>query len=216
MNNTLNPITPAEPEYISITDAAKLIRAQLAKKFPGVKFSVTTTKYSGGGHVNVKYTDGPNYSEVEKVVAPYGGTGFDGMIDGTYCNYSWLAPDGSAAWAYTAGTSGSVPEWMGDPHAAGCRYVRFSGYSPSVSRTVSDALYWSKIIQFEQETGFTVRHRWAEWKGEVEIYRIHAFHSYIDGEERTPRRILEENYGMVFDGPDFPIMHPKEMELRTR
>jgi hypothetical protein len=78
---------------VSATDTAKLVRHWLKTEFPGVKFSVTTDRYSMGAALNVDWTDGPTVQEVDAVVAPFVGEGFDGMTDGTTHNMAWLFPD---------------------------------------------------------------------------------------------------------------------------
>ena len=67
--------------YISTTETAKIIRVELAKAFPGIKFSVTSDKYSGGSSVNVKWIDGPTMKQVEAVAGKFHGASFDGMQD---------------------------------------------------------------------------------------------------------------------------------------
>jgi hypothetical protein len=58
-------------EYVSVAETAKQVRAALKKAFPGVKFSVRSTSYSGGSSVSVGWTDGPQTTEVDKVVQPF-------------------------------------------------------------------------------------------------------------------------------------------------
>lgn len=67
--------------YIDAADVAKMIRKNLKSRFPGVKFSVRTSKYSGGASVDVRWFDGPTQREVEEVVKRYQGATFDGMTD---------------------------------------------------------------------------------------------------------------------------------------
>jgi len=95
------------PRYISVTDTAKLIRKQLAIRFPRVKFSVVSSKYAGGASITVKWQDGPTAAQVEAITGAYAGGGFDGMIDMAYSKYAYLLPDGSATFAKTRGTAGS-------------------------------------------------------------------------------------------------------------
>ena len=57
-------------EYVSVADTAKLVRSALKQAFPGVKFSVRSTSYSGGSSVRVGWTDGPQSAEVDKVAQP--------------------------------------------------------------------------------------------------------------------------------------------------
>lgn len=68
-------------KHFSTTDTAKLIRAELKAKFPGVKFSVKSSKYSGGSSIRVSWTDGPTTKLVDAVVQPFAGATFDGMTD---------------------------------------------------------------------------------------------------------------------------------------
>lgn len=67
--------------YVDAADAAKMLRRDLAGKFPGQKFSVKTSKYSGGASITVRWVDGPRLAEVEPVAKFYEGSEFDGMID---------------------------------------------------------------------------------------------------------------------------------------
>jgi hypothetical protein len=71
------------PEYIPSKDAAKIIRTELKKAFPEMKFSVKTHQYSMGSHVSIHYTDGPPTKAVEAITDQFYGTGFDGMTDST-------------------------------------------------------------------------------------------------------------------------------------
>lgn len=68
-------------EYISVTDTAKLIRKALKEAFPGIKFSVKSSSYSGGASVSVRWTDGPNEAQVKAVAGIFRGSYFDGMLD---------------------------------------------------------------------------------------------------------------------------------------
>lgn len=47
------------------------VRKELAKYFPGVKFSVRYESFSGGNAIRIKYTDGVPVDQVEKVVAKF-------------------------------------------------------------------------------------------------------------------------------------------------
>jgi hypothetical protein len=67
--------------YIGVADTAKLVRAALKKEFPGVKFRVRSSSYSGGASIDVRWTDGPPSKAVEKVAKRFEGSTFDGMID---------------------------------------------------------------------------------------------------------------------------------------
>lgn len=93
--------------YLTCAETAQLVRKQLKREFPGVKFSVKSSTYSGGASIRVSWTDGPTEAEVKGITSPYEGGGFDPMIDMAYYKETWLLPDGSATWAYSEGTEGS-------------------------------------------------------------------------------------------------------------
>lgn len=67
--------------YITPADTAKLIRSELKRTFPGVKFSVRTSTYSGGASIDVSWTDGPADSTVRGVTDRFRGADFDGQTD---------------------------------------------------------------------------------------------------------------------------------------
>lgn len=73
--------------YISSTETAKLIRQALKESFPGVKFSVKTSKYSGGSSINVSWTDGPTSHQVDSIVKKFNGSYFDAITDYKGLNY---------------------------------------------------------------------------------------------------------------------------------
>lgn len=58
--------------------AAKNIRTQLRRAFPGIKFSV---RVSGQGAIDIEWTDGPTSSDVKAITEPYCAGHFDGMED---------------------------------------------------------------------------------------------------------------------------------------
>lgn len=74
---------PREAQWLDATEVASLIRGDLRRTFPGVKFSVTSQKYAGGSSVRVNWTDGPLTKQVDAVLARYCAQGFDGMTDST-------------------------------------------------------------------------------------------------------------------------------------
>lgn len=63
------------------TQTAQKIRAELKAEFPGIKFSVTTSKYRGGSSVSIHWTDGPTKTAVEAIVGMFESASFDGMTD---------------------------------------------------------------------------------------------------------------------------------------
>jgi hypothetical protein len=128
--------------YLKVAETAKLVRAALARSFPGVKFSVRSESYAGGCSVNVRWTDGPLTSEVEAVAKMFEGKRFDGMIDLAYSADLWLLPDGTCTVASDPGSTGSggvnspVREWMPHPDAK----LIHTGAWVSCSRIVSPDL----------------------------------------------------------------------------
>lgn len=55
-------------EWISKAETAKLVRAELKKNFPGVKFKVTAGR---GSSIRVEWYDGPRLSAVKKVAGHF-------------------------------------------------------------------------------------------------------------------------------------------------
>lgn len=77
--------------------AAKNIRVELARAFPGVKFSVKGKSFSGGDDINVSWTDGPTSAQVDAIIQKYSGGSFDGMTDSyTYSHSAWIEAFGDA------------------------------------------------------------------------------------------------------------------------
>jgi Large polyvalent protein associated domain 29 len=68
-------------KYFSCAGTAKLIRQSLKEAFPGVKFSVRSSTYSGGASISVSWTDGPNAAQVESITRGFKASYFDGSID---------------------------------------------------------------------------------------------------------------------------------------
>ena len=68
-------------QYLSCAETAKLVRSALKESFPGQKFSVRSSVYSGGASIRVQWVDGPNSEQVKSVTRPFEGSYFDGMTD---------------------------------------------------------------------------------------------------------------------------------------
>lgn len=65
----------------SAVETAKKVRKALKSNFPGVKFSVTSSTYSLGSSVHVRWTDGPMLDEVNPILNQFESSKFDGMQD---------------------------------------------------------------------------------------------------------------------------------------
>jgi hypothetical protein len=97
-----------ETKYLSCAETAKLVRTALKKNFPGVKFSVRSSVYSGGASIDVSWVLGPTAKEVDAVAGQYESADFDGSIDMETRYDHWLLPDGSAIVKHGPGTEGSM------------------------------------------------------------------------------------------------------------
>lgn len=133
-----------QPRYITCAETAKLVRGALKKAFPAVKFGVRSHTYSGGASIDVEWTDGPIVGQVDDVVSPYKGGGFDGMIDLAYSRYAWLSPDGSVTFAKCSGTEGSMGTVPSDEQmqpSFKSELVRFGADFIHTTRRFSDDFY---------------------------------------------------------------------------
>ena len=70
-----------QPTTLSPTDAAKWLRKDLRKAFPGTKFSLNGSRGTGYGYYDCRWTGGPTEAEVREIVHPYQGSYYDGMTD---------------------------------------------------------------------------------------------------------------------------------------
>ena len=66
---------------------ARAVRKELKEAFPGVKFSVKSSNFSGGDSIDVSYTDGPALNEVESLTDKYKAGTFNGMTDSYEYDY---------------------------------------------------------------------------------------------------------------------------------
>ena len=83
---------------------AKNIKKELAQKFPGAIFSVASKSYSGGCSIDIRWTDGPSETEVEKITSKYEEGSFNGMEDIYEYDRSNVWPDifGGAKYVHTS------------------------------------------------------------------------------------------------------------------
>lgn len=81
--------------------AAKNIRKMLKAAFPGVKFSVTTSRYSGGNSIYIRWTNGPEAKDVEAIADRFEAGSFNGTDDSyTYTDSPWNVTFGSARYVF--------------------------------------------------------------------------------------------------------------------
>jgi hypothetical protein len=65
----------------SLNAASKNLRALLKKNFPGVKFSVRSSSFSGGSSIDIRWTDGPTRAAVDAIADQFSQGSFNGMED---------------------------------------------------------------------------------------------------------------------------------------
>ena len=127
-------------EYLSVAETAKLLRGALGRAFPGVKFSVRSSKYAGGASVRVRWTDGPAPQAVGPVAQQFAGARFDGSIDMQTTVSHYLLPDGTVSLAHQRGTqdSGGFIPPVENSLPPGAREVRLGADYVSLDRDVTD------------------------------------------------------------------------------
>lgn len=144
------------PRSLSAAETASVLRKALRAAFPSTKFSVRSKTYSGGASIDVSYTDGPAFADVDAIAQGFAGGGFDGSIDLAYHNDSWLLPDGSASLAHTSGTSSSrscVAPLTTDPPHPSAQLVRFGADYVFVSRSYSEPVMGAALASIMTEMG---------------------------------------------------------------
>jgi hypothetical protein len=96
------PNLATEDKGGKLTLAAKNLRVLLKATFPGVKFSVTTSRFSGGNSMDVKWTDGPGSRQVAALADRFSGGDFDGMTDSyNYRRSPWTDLFGEAKYVHS-------------------------------------------------------------------------------------------------------------------
>lgn len=197
----------ANSRYIDAADAAKLIRKAIAREFPGVTFSVTTDKYSGGATVNIKWVDGPTTKQVEAVTNAYRGRGFDGMIDLAYCKDSWLLPDGTVKAATSQGSSGSggmdKPYSLPKPHPK-AELVHFGSSYVSCSREHSPEFVRWVAEQMQTKTGWTapeIKEHDAYWSRNKTVPTAYFERGYTADADTVEREYTHALYSTPEGGP---------------
>lgn len=146
-------------KYLSCADTAKLIRASLKEAFPGVKFSVRSSVYSGGASITVGWTNGPSSNEVKSIVGAFEGSYFDGMTDYKGSNYNEINGERVSFGADYVFTSRRYTA----PFITGCVSSVLNKYGIDANVTISDsASFGASVSNVEVEAesvgrGFDVR-----------------------------------------------------------
>ena len=137
-------------EYLSCAETAKLVRAALKKKFPGVKFSVRSSTYSMGASISIHWTLGPTTKEVDAEVGGFEAASFDGMNDLQSNQESWLLPDGTAQLAYRPDSyGGSIPGFVSDAPHPEAKLVSFGADYIHSSRMLAET--WQGELKLREQ-----------------------------------------------------------------
>lgn len=102
-------LAAANPHLVSVAKegdslraAAKNIRIELARAFPGVKFSVKSRRFSGGDAIDVSWIDGPVSAQVDAIIDKYSAGSFNGMEDlYVYSRDAWIDAFGDAKYVHS-------------------------------------------------------------------------------------------------------------------
>ena len=70
---------------MNVVERAREIRKELKKEFPNTKFSVRSSKYSGGSSINISWTDFPTVKSVEEVTNKYKSVRYDEYTGEVLC-----------------------------------------------------------------------------------------------------------------------------------
>ncbi len=98
-----NPwLVPVSSKNNSLIAAAKNARIELKRAFPGVTFSVKTSRFSMGDDMRVTWVDGPTADQVDAIIDRYAGGSFDGMTDSyNYTQDTWTDAFGEAKYVFS-------------------------------------------------------------------------------------------------------------------
>lgn len=98
-----NPhLVPANKATDGLIAAAKNIRIELKRAFPLVKFSVTSSRFSGGNSIDVSWIDGPVTKQVDRIINKYAAGSFDGQTDSyDYEASTWTDAFGDAKYVHS-------------------------------------------------------------------------------------------------------------------
>lgn len=130
-------MTTTTEKYYGVVETAQLIRVQLKKKFPGITFSVRSSRYAGGASIDIHWKFGPSIKTVNEFARMYNGSGFDGMTDCSYLKYHWLDKEGNVYLRETGGGSEPVKEF--EPPTPDAIPVRFGSSYVHAHRLFGDS-----------------------------------------------------------------------------
>jgi len=139
MNTTQTTESP-RTETRALTEAARCakdIRGVLKAAFPGCKFKVTSSNFSMGDSVTIKWVDGPSSGMVDDQVMRFRDGSFDGMTD----SYDYASKDATTPnRAKYVSTSRDYSEGLRERVAADLRAL-FAGSDHEIERETHSMLY---------------------------------------------------------------------------
>jgi hypothetical protein len=138
--------------YISCVETAKLIRVELKKNFPGIKFSVKSRSYANGASIDVYWNDGPGRPSVERITRKFRGSSFDGMTDSKSYHHSDLNGEEVSFGADNVSCSRSMSR--GFVEAILAQFLIQSGYNGPkiyITGTVSCNINMSALSYYEAQ-----------------------------------------------------------------
>ena len=65
---------------LKAAEGSKLLKATLAREFPGTKFSVRMSRGTAYGSIDIRYENGPSFEDVDAIASGFEGKSFDGSI----------------------------------------------------------------------------------------------------------------------------------------
>lgn len=113
----------------ALVSAAKNIRLELARAFPGVKFRVNSRRFSMGDSIDVHWVDGPCTDMVNPIINKYAAGNFDGMDDSyNYVHSAWTRAFGDAKYVNSSRD-------YSDRAVAACIRTVATRYAANLART---------------------------------------------------------------------------------
>ena len=96
-------LIPVNAKNNALIAAAKNIRIELAEAFRGCRFSVKSSRFSGGDSIDVRWIDGPTTAQVDSIIGKYAAGSFDGMTDCyDYSMSAWNDAFGDAKYVHSS------------------------------------------------------------------------------------------------------------------
>lgn len=96
-------LEPVRKDESALRAASRNLKKELSARFPGVKFSVKSDRFSGGNSLDVSYRNGPPWEVVDGIAKKYAGGSFNGMEDiYEYSRGAWASVFGDAKYVHAS------------------------------------------------------------------------------------------------------------------